>query len=74
VKIEEKYLCTPEQLIQRLQECLEEIARGRLTVQGKAVRLPETATLEIELEEDDGVMELEIEVKWSFKGGQQHGH
>ncbi|MDI6709313.1 MAG: amphi-Trp domain-containing protein [Thermoanaerobacterales bacterium] len=70
MKIQEKCLCTPEQLTRRLQEYLDQIARGRLTVQGKTVRLPDTATLEIELEEEgDGALELELEVKWSFKGG-----
>lgn len=69
MKIHEKCLCTPEQLTRRLQECLEQISRGRLTVQGKTLRLPGSAILEIELEEEDGVLELELEVKWSFKGG-----
>lgn len=61
VKVSE---CPKEQLILYLERLLQQIRDGCVMVGFSEVAFPEILNLEVELEEKDGEIKLEIEIKW----------
>jgi amphi-Trp domain-containing protein len=56
--------CPKDRLILYLEKLLQQIREGHVTVGFAEVSCPEIVDLEVELEEKDGKVELEVEIKW----------
>lgn len=61
IKISE---CPKEKLILYLEKLFEQIREGRVEIGLTEIVIPEILNLEVELEEKEGIAELEIEIKW----------